>query len=47
MDAARIGADPELAESETAGPLRFSLGRSEFARIRIASPRATKAMTNP
>jgi len=47
MDAARIGAEPEAVESATVGPLRFSLGRSELARIRTASPKATKATTNP
>jgi hypothetical protein len=47
MDAARIGADPEPAESGTGGPLRFSLGRIELARIRTARPSATNATTNP
>src|SRR5579875_1250996 len=47
MDAARIGAEPDPADSATGGPLRFSLGRSELARIRTASPTATRATTNP
>jgi len=47
MDAARMGADPELAASLTGAELRFSLGRSELARIRIPRPSATKAMTSP
>jgi len=47
IEAARIGPEPAAVESATAGPLRFSLGRSELARIRTASPKATKATTNP
>ena len=47
MAAARIGADPEPADSGTGGALRFSLGRSELASIRTARPSATNATTNP
>jgi len=39
--------EPELADSGTGGLLRVSLGRSELARMRTASPSATKATTNP
>ena len=47
MEAARIGAEPELADSGTGGALRDSLERSELASIRTASPSATRATTNP
>jgi hypothetical protein len=47
MEAARIGAEPEPADSATGGPLSVSFGRSELASIRTASPSATKATTNP
>jgi len=47
IEAARSGAEPELTESATGGELRFSLGRSELARIRTASPSATMATTKP
>jgi hypothetical protein len=47
MDAARIGAEAELADSATGGLLSVSLGRSELARTRTASPSATTATTNP
>ena len=36
-----------VTESGTGGPLRFSLGRIELARIRTATPSATSATTNP
>jgi hypothetical protein len=47
IEAARIGAEPEFADSGTGGALRDSLGRSELASIRTASPSATMATTNP
>jgi hypothetical protein len=47
MDAARIGAEAELADSGTGGALRFYFGRSELDRTRTASPIATKATTKP
>jgi hypothetical protein len=45
--AARTGAAPEIADSATGGELRFSLGRRELARMRMARPSATNATTNP
>jgi hypothetical protein len=47
MAAARSGADPEPADSETGAADRLSFERREFARMRTASPSATKATTKP
>jgi hypothetical protein len=47
IDAARIGPELEVAECGTGGALSFSFGCSELARIRTASPSATKATTTP
>ena len=47
IEAMRSGAEPELSDSVTGGELRFSLGRSELARIRTASPSATMTTTKP